>query len=166
MFYRIHQFWQALFPQIQAEEAAWLEANLGQKALSLFYTQTPADQRHALDVAKSITVHKSNLTKEEYQILFVAALLHDCGKSLTKVRLWHRIFIVLAQRLPTWAWSFLENSSTPLAVPLTMSTRHADWGAELAAKARLDHEICILIQKHHSPNSRLGYILAEADNTN
>lgn len=166
MFYRLHQFWQALFPQILPTETAWLEKNLDLAALSLFKAQSLADQRHALDVARSVAIYQAALPKEEYNSLLLAALFHDCGKSLTTVRLWHRVFIVLAHKLPVKVRSFLENGSTPLAEPLNMAAHHAILGAELAAKVGFDQQTCSLILQHHNPKSKLGTMLAEADNAN
>jgi len=166
MFYRLHQFWLALFPHLQPEELTWLDSTLDQAALSLFYSQPIADQRHALDVAKSLAAHKSSLNRDEYNLLLTAALLHDCGKSMANIHLWHRVFVVLMQNLPASVWVFLAKTPTPLASPLQMFSCHPAWGAELAAKAGLGPEICTLIQEHHCPSSRLGSLLFEADNAN
>jgi len=166
VFYRLHQFWLALFPRIQSAELKWLESILNPASLSLFYRQSVADQRHALDVAQDIAVYQTQLTKADYQALLSAALLHDCGKSRQAVRIWHRVFIVIMQKMPSSAWSYIERLPTPLAVPLKLSTYHADWSADLVADIGLNAQVCALIREHHQPTSQLGYLLFEADNRN
>ena len=164
MFYRVYQFARAFFPQIDSSEIKWAMNNLSPEAYSLFLKQSRSEQRHALDVAKSIMKHKHVISKSDFQNLLTAALLHDCGKSIVSIRLWHRVFIVLMQQMPQSVWSRLENSQTVFALPLEIATRHAFWGEWLAQKAGLNPEICLLIQEHHAPNTELGRILENADN--
>ncbi|EGW36250.1 HD domain-containing protein [Desulfosporosinus sp. OT] len=164
MFYRVHQFIQAFFPQIDSSEIKWAMNNLSPGACSLFLKQSRSEQRHALDVAKSIMKHQHAVSNSEFQNLLTAALLHDCGKSIVSIRLWHRVFIVLMQKMPQCIWSRLETSQTIFALPLEIATHHAAWGGCLAQEAGLNPEICLLIREHHAPNTELGSILANADN--
>lgn len=164
MFYRVHQFVQAIFPKIDSSEVKWAMDNLSPEACSLFLKQARSEQRHALDVAKGITKYKHAVSNSEFQNLLTAALLHDCGKSIVSIRLWHRVFIVLMQKMPQPFWTRLESSQTIFALPLRIATQHASWGGCLAQKAGLNAEICLLIREHHTPKTELGCILASADN--
>lgn len=164
MFYRVHQFAHAFFPQIDSSEIKWAMDNLSPEAYSLFLKQSRSEQRHALDVAQGIMNHKHTVSNSEFQNLLTAALLHDCGKSIVSIRLWHRIFIVLMQKMPQSIWSRLETSHTIFALPLKIATQHATWGGCLAQKAGLNSKICLLIREHHTPKTELGRILERADN--
>ena len=164
MFYRVHQFTQAFFPHIDPSEIKWAKDNLSTEAYSLFLKQSRSEQRHALDVARSIMTNKQALSSSDFHNLLTAALLHDCGKSIIPIRLWHRVFIVLIQQLPNSIWSRLETSHTVFALPIKISTQHATWGECLAQEARLNPEICLLIREHHAPKTELGRILEKADN--
>ncbi|MDR3540132.1 MAG: HD domain-containing protein [Desulfosporosinus sp.] len=164
MFYRVHQFTQAFFPHIDSSEIKWARDNLSTKAYSLFLKQSRSEQRHALDVAQSIMTYKQALSSSDFRNLLTAALLHDCGKSTVFIRLWHRVFIVLIQKMPKPIWSRLEASHTVFALPLKISTQHATWGENLARTAGLNSEICLLIREHHTPKTELGRILEKADN--
>ncbi len=164
MLYRVHQFIQAIFPKIDSLEITWALDNLPPDAHSLFLKQSLSEQRHALDVARSLMKEKSVLTLSDFHNLLAAALLHDCGKSNVTTRLWHRVFIVLMQKLPTYIWSRLERSHTIFATPLQTASQHAIWGSTLAQGAGLNSIICLLICEHHSPKTELGRILANADN--
>ena len=163
MFYRVHQFIHAIFPLIDSLEITWALDNLPPKACSLFLKQSRPEQRHALDVAQSLMKEKNTLTLTNYQNLLTAALLHDCGKSKVCNRLWHRVFIVLMQKMPQSIWSRLERSHTVFSTPLKTASQHAIWGSNLAQRAGLNHVICLLIHEHHSPKTELGRILESAD---
>lgn len=165
MFYRVHQFLQAIYPHLDTSEISWALDNLPTEASSLFLRQSKSEQRHALDVAQSLMSEKNALTVSNFQNLLVAALLHDCGKSMVSINLWHRVFIVLMQKMPHSLWSRLERSGSIFAAPLKTASQHAFWGANLAKRAGLDPEICLLIHDHHSPSTELGRLLKRADNT-
>jgi HD-like signal output (HDOD) protein len=164
MFYRVHQFIQAFFPQIDPAEIKWAMDFLSPEAGLLFLKQSRSEQRHALDVTQCILENRPAVSYFEFQNLLTAALLHDCGKSIVFIRLWQRVFIVLMQKMPQPLWSFLETSQTIFASPLKIAARHAFWGECLARKAGLNPEICLLIREHHAPQTELGCILARADN--
>ncbi|MGI6119340.1 MAG: HD domain-containing protein [Desulfosporosinus sp.] len=164
MFYRMHQFIKLLNPHIDSSEITWALKCLPSEAHSLFLKQSPSEQRHALDVAKSIMKEKNTLSLLNFQNLLIAALLHDCGKSKVSIRLWHRVFVVLMQKMPQSIWSRLERSHTIFAVPLRTASQHAVWGGNLAKRAGLNPTICRLIYEHHSPKTKLGRVLERADN--
>ena len=164
MFYRVHQFRHAIYSHIDSSEIVWALDNLPPVACSLFLKQSLSDQRHALDVAQSIMKEINTLNCPNFQDLIAAALLHDCGKSIVCNRLWHRVFIVLMQKMPQSIWSRLERSHTIFATPLKTASQHALWGGNLAQRAGLNPLICLLIHEHHSPKSELGRILESADN--
>ena len=164
MFYRVHQFIHAIYSHIDSSEIAWALENLPPEACSLFLKQSLSEQRHALDVAQSLMREKYTLNCSNFQDLLVAALLHDCGKSMVCNRLWHRVFIVLMQKMPHSIWFRLERSQTIFATPLKTSSQHAIWGGNLAKRAGLNPVICLLIHEHHSPKTELGRILESADN--
>jgi len=164
MFYRIHQFNQALFPHIDSSEITWALSKLPPEASSLFLKQSLSEQRHALDVAQSLIKEKKTLSLSDFRDLLAAALLHDCGKSKISSPIWHRVFIVLMQRMPQSIWFCLERSHTIFAAPLITASQHAIWGSNLAQRAGLNPLICLLIQEHHSPTTALGRLLESADN--
>jgi len=164
MYYRVNQFTHAFFPRIDSSEIKWAVNNLSPQACSLFFKQSQPEQRHALDVAKSLINYQHDFTQADFQNLLTAALLHDCGKSVVSIRLWQRVFIVLMQKMPRPIWSYFEQGPAFLALPLKIATKHAIWGEALARKAGLDPNICHLIREHHTPQTDLGRILERADN--
>lgn len=166
MFYRVKQFYKALFPLINSLEIEWVATTLPASAFSLFRKQTFPEQRHALDVTKSLRTELKSLvlSPDEYQNLIIASLLHDCGKSLVRVHLWQRILIVLINISPLRLNDYIEAKPGQLALTLKILHYHALWGEALAKKAGLNQQICLLIREHHFPKTKLGKLLQENDN--
>ncbi|MFZ3372216.1 MAG: HD domain-containing protein, partial [Desulfitobacteriaceae bacterium] len=156
MFYRVKQFYKALFPFINPLEIAWVARTLPVSAFSLFRKQALPEQRHALDVTKSLEIELKSLAlnSDEYQNLIIAALLHDCGKSLVRVHLWQRILIVLIDISPLQLNDYPGAKPKHLALTLKILHYHALWGEALAKKAGLNQQICLLIREHHFPKTK------------
>lgn len=164
MFYRIHQFIRTIMPRIKPADVEWATNHLSLAASELFLSQSKAEQRHAIDVAKSILKASYPLSYLDYQNLISAALLHDCGKSVVSIRLWQRVYIVLMHKAPKPLWSILEKGPSLFSFPLKIYTRHSLWSEYLARKSGMNSIVCHLIREHHSPNTDLGRILQQADN--
>jgi HD-GYP domain-containing protein (c-di-GMP phosphodiesterase class II) len=168
LFYRIKQFYQALFPSISPLEKEWIRKILPAKAFSLFCKQALPEQRHALEVTKSLnnTSISLDLRPKEYENLLIASLLHDCGKSLVKFYLWQKIIIVLINGCPLLIKKYIVTKPGFLTHTLNIAHQHAKWGESLAKEAGLNEQICQLIGQHHCPKTKLGKILQENDSKN
>lgn len=159
MFYRVHQFWQALHPTIKNAELEWAFSLLPAVAIPLFKAQPLPEQRHSLDVALDLWACG---VRDRH--LLIAALLHDCGKIRYPLKIWERSFIVLLQMAPRKVWNNLARSHSPFSVILQTAEDHPQWGAEKALEVGLDPEIVELIREHHTPHSEAGKLLYMADN--
>lgn len=159
MIYRIRQLYQAIKPKVHKPEIEWASDILPSSAVSLFLSLSESEQRHALDVAYDLWS-----ADQRDPNLLIAALLHDCGKSLKPLMLWERIYIVLVQALPPRAWNTLLHSFPLFSAPLLTAQEHPAWGAELALRLGLNPEIIELIRNHHSPKTWKDILLSEADN--
>lgn len=167
MFYRTQQFYYGLFPRITSKDLILVQAYLPETAISLFTAQLPADQRHGLDVALDLLQNNpASLSLSQRNQLIQAALLHDCGKTLYPLKLWQRVYVVLAAHLPQLIWDYLKSFSSvqSLSRPLELAKKHPEWGAELSAQAGLEEEVVQLIRFHHTPKSEVGKLLYLADN--
>jgi hypothetical protein len=91
--YRVRQFRSHLFARVADEERAAAHAALPGGAAAVFDAMPVADQRHALDVVARL--RQAGQTDPD---LVAAALLHDAGKG-DRVRLWHRVVVVLVGAL-------------------------------------------------------------------
>lgn len=165
MFYRLQQFYHTIFPHLNDTDIKWALNHLSPEAAKLFLQQSKPEQRHAIDVAKSITETSHLLPSNDFQNITAAALLHDCGKSIISIHLWQRVYIVLMHKAPKFLKSHFEKGPSIISFPLKIEARHALWGAYLAKKAGLNSIVCLLIREHHAPRTALGRILEQSDNT-
>ena len=137
--YRVRQFVNALdayirplTPGERAEAQAWLP----ESAWPLFDAMPRNDQRHSLNVLR--TLHAAGHAEPA---LMQAALLHDVAKSAGGVTLFHRVAVVLIKIVwPDW---FARVAQTPAPArsapryPFWAHANHPELGAEMAAGGRL-----------------------------
>ena len=130
--YRSRQFFAALRPRLADDDrllvAKWLPSALQR----LFYSMTPRDQRHALDVAHTLLAEV-----ESDAALVQAALLHDVGKG--DVRLWHRVAVVVFEALsPQLLRRLAPAGAGGWRAPFDRLLRHAELGARRLEEAGPD----------------------------
>jgi putative nucleotidyltransferase with HDIG domain len=122
--------------------------------LSLFLRMQPGEQAHSLEVLRRL--------REQGEMdpdLLTAALLHDVGKVRFPLRLWERVWIVLAGvllpgRFKTWGETPSEPEEKAWWERLAMvAAQHPAWGAELAQEAGCSPRAVSLIRRHqdHAP---------------
>ncbi len=88
--YRVRQFFRALVARVSEEEVEQAIHILTPEAQALFRRQAIQDQRHALEVYR--TLRQAGHTNPQ---LLAAALLHDVGKAAARLPPWKRAVIVL-----------------------------------------------------------------------
>ena len=136
--YRSRQFFRSVGASISDDERAEVAHRLSPAQQGLFFAMTVRDQRHSVDVLR--TLMERGQTDGD---LLTAALLHDVGKG--RIRLWHRVAYVLIRAV-----------SPRLLLRLTASGRgglaaikdHAGRGAALAEAAGASEEVVRLIRCH------------------
>lgn len=165
--YRIWQMWRALTPRpLDAADRAILAATLPPAGRSLFAAMSRNDQRHSLSVYHALRAR--GFSDPE---LLAAALLHDSGKGGGRVRLWMRPTVVLlragAPALLTWlarpSTTGIDTGVPRWRRPFYYAWRHAETGAELAARAGLSARVVLLIRTHHDPRGPAAELHAVDD---
>ena len=150
LLYRTSQFWQALRSETTPQDLALASSLLAPAQIELFRQMPGSDQIHSLRVLKALVTQG-----EKNSDLWIAALLHDVGKSILPLRLWERVLIVLVGSVCPGCWQRWGMTSAGRN-PTTLSWRrafvvaaqHPQWGAELAAKAGASPLAVALIRRH------------------
>jgi hypothetical protein len=158
--HRVRQFFGALSPRVAAHERddAYRWLNEGQR--QLFESMMLRDQQHGIIVYNRVRA----ATDADDAPLFVAALLHDCGKG--QVALWQRVAHVwLGGWAPSIEARIASQDGSGWRRAVHRLRYHPDIGADLAASAASDPETVRLIraQEQPEPDGRLA-LLQAADN--
>ena len=148
VFNRIRQFSRALAARIGPDEYDLVDGRLTPAQAMLFQRMSRCDQRHCLDVFHALF---SAGHRDDH--LLQAALVHDVGKSAARLRIWHRVAVVLLGRFaPGWLLHLATNSQA-WSKPFAVHVHHAELGASSATEAGCSPEMVSLIRRHHESRS-------------
>jgi len=158
--YRVWQVWRSLTPRpLDDDDRAILAAMLPPGGRALFATMTLNDQRHSLTVYRAL--RERGCADPE---LLAAALLHDSGKGGGRVSFWVRPPVVLLRAFAPRALAWLARDDRRwFRRPFYNAWRHAEIGADLAAKAGLPPRVVLLIRSHHDPTGPAAELHAVDD---
>ncbi len=132
-----------------ASDAAWASANLLDGEVAVWKKMSRADRRHAAGVARRV---ERALGTEATRPVLAAALLHDCGKTVSHLSTYGRVVATLSAKLAgheqAVAWS--ETSGFTRRVGLYME--HPRLGAELLGLAGSAPLTVAWAKEHHLPS--------------
>jgi len=131
----------------------------------------PADQRHALTVAKAVLAKRGYQTGLPVEPLVQAALLHDIGKVEGDLTPLTRLLVGVVRRMmPRLRARWAARSGNRLSLACYVDLHHAGRGAYMARTLGISAEVAAVIRSHHDP-PRIGEpkilaYLREADRSN
>ena len=188
--YRVSQFCRALVAWVPKRELDLLSEYLTPQQAELFRRMPRSDQRHGLDVFHALRRKqpcnctppgswaqgpRAGQLRHDRDLLAVA-LLHDVGKSDGRLRLWHRVLIVLMEALrPRLLDRLAQEEPGSWRYPFFVHQHHPELGAELAQEAGCSPTTVELIRRHQEPpasnrlrthRDKLLAALQEADGVN
>lgn len=165
--YRTAQFVRSFGARTKLHDLARTWPFLTEAQRALFLCLPAADQLHSLRVLDVLVE-----AGESDPDLLAAALLHDIGKIHRPLRLWERVFVVLATSLaPDWAAGWADEHGHALRSALAVSRNHPQWGAEMLAAVGASQRLIELVRRHQDhpaePTSDTDHLLRrlqQADN--
>lgn len=144
--YRTRQFWHVLWTVAAPEDWEQVRAILNPAQVALFTRLGPSERAHSLSVYERLCAKG-----ETHPDLFVAALLHDVGKSRHPLRLWERVMIVVGKGLfPGQVKPWGSEPAGGWRRPFVVAEQHPVWGAEMAAEAGTSPLAVALIGRHQN----------------
>lgn len=150
--YRVRQFVKAVSASVTDDELRTVSQRLGPCLHRLFVCMDPRDQRHCLDTFAALQEEGS-----AGQNLLDAALLHDCGKALGSIAIWHRVALVLTNAAGLRGLEAAAGAPRgSLRHTLYVQREHARLGADLAAGCGASPELVSLIRWHESGAAPAG----------
>lgn len=148
--YRVHQFVSALLARVSPDDLREADEILPPDAQRLFRRMNVADQRHSLNVMR--TLRRQGYAEPD---LLAAALLHDVGKSAARIAPWHRALIVLSSRFAPGVLARLAGGEPHgWRRPFVIHRQHAELGARWATLAGCTLLTTSLIRRHQEPLRR------------
>ena len=148
--YRTRQFWMALKPAAPQADLHIVDTYLNGEQLALFQCMQPSEQAHSLRLLQTL-LERGERDKD----LCVAAVLHDVGKIRYPLRVWERVWIVLAQAVcPGYVQAWGEEREKSLEVvewwrkAFVVAAQHPQWGAQMADEAGVSPLAVTLIRRH------------------
>jgi putative nucleotidyltransferase with HDIG domain len=144
IFHRLRQFRDVFFFRPLPDDYQAAEELLSPKLYKLFKSLPSAEQRHGFFIYQRL----ASLGYTDTSLL-TAALLHDAGKARYPLRLWERVWVVLAHHyLPNLAGRWSSDKPVGLKRALVVAARHAEWGAQMTAEHGADPLVVEVIRQH------------------
>jgi hypothetical protein len=144
--YRLRQFWAALLARLAPGERALVAATLSSGELRLFERMARFDQRHCLDVYRTLV-----RCGHSDPLLLRAALIHDCGKVGDDGRpiplLYYGAFVLL-KRLAPALYRRAAASGRGLLWPFAVHGRHDERAARMAELVGSPPELVAILRDY------------------
>ena len=153
MMQRIRQFYRAVRARITPVDKQWLEGILPADAQKLFYAMHPADQYHALNVARTAMRLSSEYSTVDKALLLRAALLHDVGRVQGDMDIMGKVLAVLVKHyFPQKAQQLAKKQNGWLGHIMYVYYHHPEIGASKLETIGMVEEAAI-IRWHHAPSA-------------
>ena len=142
----MRQFVSALGASVQPEDVIGLPRYLTAAEIELFLRQDAVLQQHSLKVLRIL---ENSGCRDA--VLLEAALLHDVGKSVGRIGLWHRVVKVLLDAISTALSERLgSDDAGSWRYQFYVQANHPFLGAEMIRVAGGDSSVVGLIADHHT----------------
>ena len=149
--YRSRQFFAAIYAK--PDDRDWESARtiLTPAQMAIFARMQASEQIHSFMVLKRLQSVENERLGPGREDLWVAALLHDVGKSRYPLRLWERVMVVLAKSLfPGAVRRWGRGRPYGWQRAFVVAEKHPQWGAQMVEDAGASPLTVELIRRHQN----------------
>ncbi|MCB0977325.1 MAG: HD domain-containing protein [Acidimicrobiales bacterium] len=151
---------------VPAKDRDWVASQLLPSEVEVWHRMSRADQRHASQVARRV---ERSLGNEATRPVLAAALLHDCGKSVSGLGTYGRVIATISMKVAgrEMAKAWVETRGFTRRVGLYVD--HPQLGADLLGMAGSAPLTIAWTAEHHLPPEKwtvpleIGEALKAAD---
>lgn len=158
--HRLRQGVKALLAFRETPDLSLAASYLNMPQLALFRRMPHLEQVHAIDVLRSVLGYQLPADADDRALedLAVAALLHDCGKSLHPVHIWQKTLPVLVKAASPDLFDKLSggNPRNYLWRAFAVKAHHPVWGAQMAGRANSRPRVLWLIEHHQHDSAQFA----------
>ena len=157
--HRLRQFFGALRPCVAPEQRADAYRYLNGPQRAVFEAMMLRDQQHGIDVYRRVVAAAPG-----DHSLFVAALLHDCGKG--RVALWQRVaHVLLGAGVPSLRGRIASQHGARWRRAFWRLLHHPELGANTVAQTGADTDTIRMIREQdaEAPDRRVALLQAADD---
>ena len=149
--YRLRQFLRQVMAHKAPKDLSLACEVLSGDDLALFEQMSPGDRAHALCVLQALRrqarMPQSMLSSD----LERASLLHDVGKTGTRLTAWHRGTATLLQAVaPQWLRRLSTDDAHSWRYPFYVHLSHAEMGAEACRRTGCTPRTIAIVRYHES----------------
>lgn len=176
MIQRIRQFYRAIMAELTPADRMYIDEHLEPSVRQLYYAMHPADQVHALNVARTAVVLAKDhgLSVPDQAFLIRCALLHDVGRRKGDMDVWGKVLAVLVHhflpaRLNRWQKMARHSWLDYPGHALYVYVHHPAIGAARLKAIGCCREADVIRQHHERPkpeDSQVLILLRIADEQN
>ena len=158
--HRVRQFFGALRPHVAGDDRADAYAYLNDAQRGVFESMMLRDQQHGIEVFRRVR----RTSPGDDPALFVAALLHDCGKG--RAALWQRVsHVMLGVGAPGLHERVARDDGVSWRQAMWRLLHHPEIGAAMVARTGADPDTIRMIREQDAaaPDARLALLQAADD---
>lgn len=145
---RVKQFFLSFFSEIKDEDVNFVNTYLDEFEKNVFFKLKKNEQKHSVRVAKLVILisrEKNEYNKIKLDRIIRAALLHDIGKSLKRINIIQKVFMVLVNK------RFGERIRKMNRFEFVDSYyNHGELSYNILKDHIKDNKLLFLIKNHHS----------------
>ncbi len=163
----IKRFFGSLVPLAEPRrDREWVGENLIDEEVEVWRSMSRADRRHAAGVARRV---ERALGIEATRPVLAAALLHDCGKTVSGLGTYGRVIATLSVKLAGHDQAVAWRETSGFTRRVGLYVMHPELGADLLGMAGSAPLTVAWAAEHHLPPERwtvpqhIGQALKDAD---